>query len=353
MKTIHISASSPYVVLVGSGLLSGAGKLIRSVSAAASAVLVTDDRVDALYGDLVDASLREAGFQSHRFVFPHGEASKNISTWKTLLEYCCSVRLTRGDLIVALGGGVTGDLAGFAASSYQRGIPYVQIPTSLLAMVDSSVGGKTAVDLSNGKNMAGAFWQPALVICDPAALNTLPEEEYRCGCAEIIKYAMIGSAAFFRQLSDLPVCSQYEEVITTCVRMKQSYVAEDEFDTGRRMMLNFGHTFGHAAEACSHFSILHGQGVAIGMSIMARAAVRKGILSSRDRDALLDLIKKYGLPSECSWPATEMLSAALSDKKSVSGAIRLIVPEGIGSCRIEKVPASDLLSWLEAGGVLS
>ena len=351
MKIIHIDASSPYDVLISSGLLDCAGEHIRAVSDAASAVLVTDDRVDSLYSGRVETSLRSAGFHTYKYVFPHGEESKNISTWADLLEFCCSVHLTRSDLMVALGGGVTGDLTGFAAATYQRGIPYVQIPTSLLAMVDSSVGGKTAVDLSGGKNMAGCFYQPALVLCDPDALSTLPEEEYRCGCAEIIKYAMIGSFSFFRQLYARPVREQFEDVIQTCVEMKRRFVLEDEFDKGLRMMLNFGHTFGHAAEACSRFTILHGQGVSIGMSIMARAACEKSFFSPEDRDALINLLHRYDLPTEAKWSAEEMAAAALSDKKSAGGSVRIIVPERIGSCRIEKIPSADLLSWLLEGGV--
>lgn len=350
-ESIHIPASSPYDVLIGRGLLKEAGGRIRGISKASSAVIVSDDNVFPLYGEALEDSLRAAGFRAGHFVFPHGENHKTVSTWKQVLEYLISFRLTRSDILVALGGGVVGDLAGFAAACYQRGIPFVQIPTTLLAMVDSSVGGKTAVDLDEGKNMVGAFHQPALVLCDPDTLGTLPEEEYRCGCAEIIKYAMIGSAPFFEQLKKTPVRDQYEQVIRTCVEMKRDYVMKDEFDTGLRMMLNFGHTFGHAAEACSRFSILHGQGVAIGMAVISRAACAQGLLSGEDRDALIDLIRACGLPAEASWSAAEMAAAAASDKKSAGSSLRLIVPEGIGRCSIQKIPSEDLIRWLHLGGV--
>ncbi len=350
-ERIHIPASSPYDVLIGRGLLGEAGEKIRSVSGASSAVIVSDDNVFPLYGERLEASLGAAGFRTGRFVLPHGESHKTVESWKQVLEYLISFRLTRADLLIALGGGVVGDLAGFAAACYQRGIPYVQIPTTLLAMVDSSVGGKTAVDLDAGKNMAGAFHQPALVLCDPDTLSTLPEEEYRCGCAEIIKYAMIGSAPFFEQLKNTPVRDQYERVIRTCVEMKRDYVMKDEFDTGLRMMLNFGHTFGHAAEACSRFSILHGQGVAIGMAVISRAASALGFLSTEDRDALISLIRAYGLPTEPAWPAGDMAAAAASDKKSAGSSVRLIVPERIGVCSIQKIPSEDLIRWLNLGGV--
>ena len=351
MKRIDIPASRAYPVMIGAGLLREAGERISGVRKASAAVIVSDDHVFPLYGVSLAESLRASGLRVEAFVFPHGEQHKTVAVWKDLLEFLCSARITRSDLIVALGGGVVGDLAGFAASAYQRGIGYVQIPTSLLAMVDSSVGGKTAVDLDGGKNMVGSFYQPLLVLCDPDTLATLPEEEYRCGCAEIIKYGMIGDADFFASLARTPVREQYETVIAACVEMKRRYVMEDEFDTGLRMMLNFGHTFGHAAEICSGFSILHGQGVAVGMAVIARAACRRGILSAADRDALLELIRSYGLPTEARWPAEEMAAAARSDKKSTGDAVRLILPEKIGRCRIERVPSQDLLSWLRDGGV--
>ena len=351
MIRIPISASASYDVIMERGLLLHAGEEIRKIPSASSAVIVSDDHVDALYGTPTEESLRNAGFRTARYVFPHGEEQKTVSTWKNLLEFLCARRVTRSDLLVALGGGVVGDLAGFAAACYQRGIPCVQIPTTLLAMVDSSVGGKTAVDLDAGKNMVGAFHQPALVLIDPDVLVTLPEEEYRCGCAEIIKYGMIGSAPFFASIRDLPVLSQPEAVIQTCVEMKRDYVLKDEFDTGLRMMLNFGHTFGHAAELCSGYSILHGQGVAIGMSIIARAACAQGLLSPEDRDALLSLIQRYGLPTQAAWPAEDMAKAAMGDKKSAGTNIRIVVPEAIGRCVIHSIPGSDLLTWLHLGGV--
>lgn len=350
MKTIPIPVGRPYDVLIGSGLLGRAGEKIREVCPRAEkAFLVADDRVAELYMEKVRASLAAAGFRTGRFVFPHGERQKTVETWHQLLEKMCEEKWNRGDVLVALGGGVTGDLGGFAAASYQRGIDYIQIPTTLLAMVDSSVGGKTAVNLAAGKNQVGAFYQPKRVLCDPEALRTLPGEEYLCGCAEIIKYAMIGSEPFFHVLKEKPVSDQVEEVISTCVEMKRDYVTKDEFDTGLRMMLNFGHTFGHACEACSGFSIRHGQGVAIGMAIMARAAARKGMLAPEDRDALIGLIRQYGLPTEAFWPEEEMLEACLADKKMNGSSISLVVPERIGICRIRKIPASELAEWLRQG----
>lgn len=352
METISILTGKPYEVRIGRGLIRETGAQTREACPKAEkAFLVTDDRVAALYADGVEASLREAGLQTARFVFPHGEEHKNVGTWHEILETMCTAGITRSDALVALGGGVTGDLGGFAAACYQRGISCVQVPTTLLAMVDSSVGGKTAVDLEGGKNQAGVFSQPARVICDPDTLRTLPEEEYRCGCAEIIKYGMIGDADFFRSLGETEVRNQAERVITACVGMKRDYVTQDEFDQGVRMLLNFGHTFGHACEACSGFSILHGQGVAIGMAVMARAASARGILPAEDRDELIGMIRRYGLPTEAEWPRKDLLAAVARDKKAMGSTIRLVVPEKIGKCRIERIHTAELTEWLEMGGV--
>ena len=352
MKTIHIPTAKAYDVIIERDSLRQAGQMIRSVcQKARSACIVTDDHVAPLYEKKLVIALTNAGFHVESIIIPHGEENKTVEVWHRVLEELCRARLTRTDVLVALGGGVTGDLGGFAAATYLRGIDFIQIPTTLLAMVDSSVGGKTAVDLSGGKNQVGAFWQPRMVICDTDTLKTLPEEEFQCGCAEIIKYAMIGNKELFESVRSLPIQNQLERVIATCVEMKREYVLEDEFDQGLRMMLNFGHTFGHACETCSRFSILHGQGVAMGMSIMARSACAQGILSKQDLEALIGLIKQYGLPTEAFWVAEELAEACLTDKKTSGGNIHIVVPEKIGSCKIETIRTQDLLRWLHLGGV--
>ena len=241
-------------------------------------------------------------------------------------------------MLVALGGGVTGDLTGFAAATYQRGIDFVQIPTTLLAMVDSSVGGKTAVDLESGKNQVGAFYQPAVVLCDPDTLKTLPEEEYRCGSAEVLKYGVLGNAAFFESLRRCPIREQEETVIETCVGMKRDIVQEDEYDRGLRQLLNLGHTFGHAVEACSGFTLTHGQGVAIGMAMIARAAAAKGS-ASRETWSGCWRCGSIGLPTETDFSLKELAAAMALDKKAKGSTMHLVVPEAIGRCRILAVPA--------------
>ena len=351
MKTIHVKASREYDIRIENGCLKDAGERIKEVTGPCTAVIVSDDNVAPLYGGLLKDSLEKSGFSVLEFTFPHGEQSKTLTTYSELLEFLCENHLTRKDIIAALGGGVTGDLAGFAAATYQRGIRYIQIPTTLLACVDSSVGGKTAVDLKAGKNQAGCFYQPSLVLIDPETLSTLPDEQYRCGCAEVIKYAVIRDEAFFEELMKTEIKDMPEQVIAACVSMKRDIVERDEFDTGERMLLNFGHTFGHAAEACSDFSILHGQAVAMGMAVMARSAYSYGICPEETVRKIEEILKKYKLPDEIPYPADELVKAVLSDKKMTGKTLRIVVPERIGSCRIETIASETIKERMTRGGV--
>lgn len=351
MTVIEVSASKNYQVLISEGLLGSSGELISELVKGKTAAIVSDDNVFPLYGERVKNSLEKSGFAVMSFVFPHGEKSKSMAVYTELLEFLLSNRLTRSDFLVALGGGVVGDLTGFAAATYQRGIGFIQIPTTLLAMVDSSVGGKTAVNLENGKNQVGAFYQPSLVICDPNVLSTLPKDEFLCGCAEVIKYAILFSEEFFEELMNTPVENQLEHVIKTCVTMKRDIVKSDEFDLGLRMLLNLGHTVGHAVEACSRFTVLHGQAVAIGMCVMARSAVKRGYLSNDDAQRIVSLIEKYSLPTKAEYHIDDMFSAALSDKKASSKDITIIVPRKIGECELVKIKKSELIDWMKDGGV--
>ena len=340
MKTVSVHASRSYEIRIG-----------RAVTDAKKVMLVSDDAVWPLYGGAVRRSLETAGLTVCSFVFPHGESSKCACTYLKLLDALCAQQLTRKDAIAALGGGVAGDLAGFAASTYLRGIGFIQIPTTLLAMVDSSVGGKTAIDLPAGKNLAGTFYQPWLVLCDPDTLRTLPPEEYRNGCAEVIKYAVLRSEPFFDALRAEPVSAQVEHVIATCVGMKRDLVAADEFDRGSRQLLNLGHSFGHAVEKCSDYAVPHGCGVAIGMAIIARAAAKRGICTDDTCAQILALLRQYGLPTETAFTRDALTDAARSDKKIADGKLHLIVPERIGRCRIETIPAADIPAWLADGGI--
>ena len=350
MKTVSVHASRSYEIRIGRGLLQGAGEQIRAVTDAKKVMLVSDDAVWPLYGGAVRRSLETAGLTVCSFVFPHGESSKCACTYLELLDALCAQQLTRKDAIAALGGGVAGDLAGFAASTYLRGIGFIQIPTTLLAMVDSSVGGKTAIDLPAGKNLAGTFYQPWLVLCDPDCLDSLPDEIFRDGCAEVIKYAVLGNAPFFEELNRTPPRTHLEHIIETCVRMKRDIVAQDEFDRGQRQLLNLGHTFGHGIEACSGFAVSHGSAVAIGMAMIVRSAAQLGLCTAGTRDAVLALLRQYGLPVDCAYPVEQMLGTILHDKKASGGSINLIVPTAVGSCEIRKTPASEISDWLRAGG---
>ena len=352
MKTVHIDASKSYDVRIGRGLLDDCGRQIAERVRCASAAVVADDTVYALYGERVCASLEAAGVRTVCYVFPHGEKSKNLLEYAKILNFLAENRVTRADALIALGGGVTGDLGGFAAATYLRGIPFVQLPTTLLAAVDSSVGGKTAVDLPAGKNLAGAFYQPELVLCDLDTLNSLPREIFLDGCAEVIKYAVLGSRELFALLADIPSGKGLEEVTARCVEMKRDFVQSDERDRGARQMLNLGHTFGHAVEASSRFTLSHGKSVAIGMAMILRAACSRGLCSAETRDAVIALLQRYGLPTECPYPADMLLGALSADKKIFGTRLNLVVPTDIGACRLLPVGVDELSGWLRDGGAI-
>lgn len=349
MRTVTVSVSKTYNIKIGSGLLDSIGMEAAALGKAAKACIVSDSNVFPLYGQRVEDSLKAAGFTVSSFVFPAGEESKNGTTFLSLLNALASSQLTRSDLIIALGGGVVGDLAGFAAACYLRGIRFIQVPTTLLAAVDSSVGGKTAIDLPAGKNLAGAFCQPSLVLCDTDTLNSLPEEIFRDGCAEVIKYAVLYDPALFDELQDICLGFDRERVIARCVELKRDVVTEDEFDTGSRMKLNLGHTIGHGVEAMSHFSLSHGKAVAVGMAIVSRAAVKMGICSQSCSDRIQALLEAFQLPVSTDYSSDALYRYTLSDKKRSGGTIHLIIPREIGCCEITPTPVAELQSFIEAG----
>ncbi len=349
MTTIEISASKTYNVEIGSGLLPELGPRVAALGGAKTVCIVSDSTVWSLYGPAADASLHLAGLQVCAFVFPSGEASKNGGTFLELLNFLAENRLTRSDILVALGGGVVGDLTGFAAACYLRGVRFVQVPTTLLAAVDSSVGGKTAIDLPAGKNLAGAFCQPSLVLCDTDCLATLPEDIFRDGCAEVIKTAILFDESLFMELVRSGLRYDREKVIATCVAHKRDIVEADEFDRGQRQLLNLGHTFGHGVELLSDFTLSHGKAVAIGTAIAARAAVNLGICDQGTATRIMWLLEKFGLPIFSHHTAAELLDAALSDKKRSGSAVNLILPQAIGSCAIVPTPVSELETIIQAG----
>ena len=348
MKTVTVKASQSYKILIEKGLLTSIGAHVEELLGKARICIVTDDTVNELYSSSVEASLSLHGISYVKFVIPHGEASKNAGNLISLLEFLASSRITRSDAIIALGGGVVGDLAGFAAGVYLRGIKFIQVPTTLLAMVDSSVGGKTAIDLEAGKNLAGVFHQPSLVLCDPDTLNTLSDEIFADGCAEVIKYGIINDKEFFELLKH-GIKNNIETVIERCVQNKAQIVELDEFDLGNRQLLNLGHTIGHAIELCSNLTISHGSAVAIGTVIATKIAIYLGLCPESDLNEIINLLKDAKLPTECAYTASELASVASADKKRAGDRINLVLPYGIGSCKLYKVSVCDLEALISKG----
>ncbi len=344
MRRIMVKTSRAYDVLIGSGLLNNCGTLTKKAS---TAVLVSDDIVDGLYAQKVKASYESAGFKVLQFTFPNGEASKNMQTLTELLTFMSQNAVTRSDIIVALGGGVVGDLAGFAAAIYVRGMAYVQIPTTFLAAIDSSVGGKTAVDLSTGKNMAGAFHQPSLVICDTDTFTTLPDEVFADGIGEAIKYAMIADRSLYDLMLDKRLTAsdpRIVDVVETCVSIKRDVVNEDEFDNGLRQILNYGHTAGHAAEGLSGYTITHGRAVSMGMRIIARTSDRLHP-DAHILDATEKILNLYSIDAVCPYSPAELAQAALADKKRRADTITLVMLSAVGQAYLKPVSVSELEAY--------
>lgn len=350
MNTVTVGASKTYPIHIGHRLLPKLGAYLADAAIRpCKAVVIGDSNTLPLYGGTVCKSLEESGYSPVTYRFPAGETSKNLNTYQEILEFLAENRVTRSDILIALGGGVTGDMVGFAAATFLRGIRYVQVPTSLLAMVDSSVGGKTAVDLPSGKNLVGAFYQPSLVLCDVDTLATLPEATFRDGCAEVIKYGALYDPALFEHLEANGLAFDRQYVITRCVELKRDVVMEDEFDTGARQKLNLGHTVGHGIEACSNYGITHGCAVAIGMCIIAKASAEKGYCSPAVASRIRGVTVKFGLPTKTGFSAKQLADCALSDKKRFGGTINLIIPKAIGDCAITPTPVYELQSFIEAG----
>ncbi len=347
MTTVHVHASRDYDVCIGAGCLDSLGRRAAAVKAPCSALLVSDETVYALYGAAAEASLTRAGFSVRSFTFAPGEESKTVATLARILDALAAVPCTRSDLVVALGGGVAGDMAGFAAAVYLRGIEFIQVPTTLLAAVDASVGGKTAVNLSAGKNLAGAFWQPSLVLCDCDVFQTLPAPVFADGMAEAVKAGMIADAQLLDMLED--GAQPLPALVARCVQIKRGLVAADERDVGDRQLLNFGHTAAHAIERATDFQVSHGSAVAIGMVMMARAAWRLGVSEEDCAPRLAALLQKLGLPTRTDLPASVLAEAALRDKKRSGAEITLVLPIRRGRCILHRARVEELMHIFELG----
>lgn len=349
MTKLTANTARPYNIMVGGELLDKAGSLSREVNGSERALIVTDSNVAPIYADRIAESYSKSGYKTDIFIFPAGEQSKRLETINAIYTRLAKDGFTRKDLLVALGGGVTGDMTGFAAATWLRGIDFVQIPTSLLAQVDSSVGGKTGVDIPEGKNLVGAFWQPVLVLADTNTLDTLPNEVFTDGMAEVIKTAAIKDKLLFEALEnkDSMSPSNREQIISNCINIKRGVVERDEREAGERKLLNFGHTLGHALEKYYNYSKLtHGFAVAAGMSIITSASERNGLTASGAEDRLKKLLQTYGLPVSDPAPEKEYLSGVMFDKKRAGSNIDLVLLHGIGDAFVHPVPVSSLPSFL-------
>lgn len=347
MKTVHVSTGKPYDIYIERGLIDSVGKYARELSQAQRVTIVTDSNVAVHYQWRVHNSLSREGFEVRTHIFKAGEEHKRLETVAELYRTLADFRMTRKDIIIALGGGVCGDMAGFAAASYLRGIDFIQVPTTLLAQVDSSVGGKTGVDLPQGKNLVGAFHQPLGVLIDPDTLSTLPDEFIADGMGEVIKYGCIKDKEFFRELERGEALRNIEDVIEVCVKIKRDVVSRDEREAGERMLLNFGHTLGHAIEKLGNYTeITHGMAVAVGMVLMARTGEYRGITPSGTADRIAALCRLYHLPTETEYSASSLAKAALGDKKSAGSYISLVMLREIGDSFTKQVPLSELESFI-------
>ena len=332
-----------YDIITGQGILSNASEYLAPFVKGRKCLLLTDSNVGPLYAEKVAEMLIAAGAEAFTFPFQAGEENKTLETVGGICSHAVKCGLDRSSLIVALGGGVCGDIAGFAAAIYMRGINFIQIPTTLLAAVDSSVGGKTGADLPEGKNLIGAFWQPKLVLMDPEVFATLPLKEIRCGLAEVVKYGVIMDAPLFAKLEEntdklnAVDLEFYTEIIARCCELKAKVVAADEREGGLRAILNYGHTFGHAVELVSNFTLAHGEGVAIGMNMAAELAVQAGLLDRAVAVRQRKLLEKLALP--CTLPPggdpEQIYTGMLKDKKKVGSRLNLIIPLDIGKVEIK------------------
>ena len=348
MEKITVHASGTYDILISKGGLCSIGQALKEQFKPCTIAILSDDKVFPLYGKSVTDALTAAGFRTVSHVIGNGEQSKTLDNVTAFIDCMVKAQVTRTDMVLALGGGVVGDMAGFAAAIYLRGIPYIQVPTTLLAAVDSSVGGKTAVDISAGKNLVGAFHQPALVYLDTETLSTLDPAVMRDGFAEVIKYGIILDRKLFDTVA-VPGTFDLTKVIARCIEIKRDVVEQDEFDKGLRGLLNFGHTFGHAIEKLSSFTITHGSAVARGMIIAAKVAKAYGL--SDCTDVITKVVNDYGFETGCPYSADQLYSVILSDKKRSGADITLVLPKEIGACTLERMPATQVLELMKKAGL--
>ncbi len=351
MTTISVNTGRPYDILLGRGLLEQAGRLIREVHSGSKALIVCDSNVGPLYAKTVSNSLIAAGYRVVSVLtFPAGEKHKRLETVTHIYTALAKGQFDRSDVVVALGGGVTGDMAGFAAATWMRGVDFVQMPTSLLAQVDSSIGGKTGVDIPEGKNLVGAFWQPIRVIADIDTLSTLPAAYVTDGMGEVVKTACIRDKELFSLLEKDHAFSPelLMEVVRRCMLVKAHVVENDEREAGERKLLNFGHTLGHALEKYMKYEgISHGCAVAVGMAVITAASERQGLSETGTAARLCALLQKFGLPTTGPIPVSVYLDGVKADKKCVGGTVDLVVLQEIGNAVCHRLPTQELAAFLQ------
>jgi len=375
MTTIPIHTSRPYNVHIGAGLIHKAGEYLNAVVGATvlgrpqhgvrtaqtgdrgrsplqdnenhTIALITDTNVNRLHAATLESSLTAAGFRVVKYVTRPGEGSKSILNYARLLNFLAEEQVTRTDTILAFGGGVVGDLAGFAAASYLRGVRFVQFATSLLAAVDSSVGGKTGLNLAAGKNLAGAFWQPDVVLCDTEVLLTQPKRRFMDGVAEVIKHSIISDADLFDELRNKDAIHQnLAEIVARNVQIKADIVSRDELERGERALLNLGHTVGHAIERLSGYKITHGHAVAMGMSVEAHAAARMGVCSAETARKIDEILVAHDFDITCTYDGSSLAAAMLTDKKRSADILTFALPQEIGKCVLVPVKVAELTKFI-------
>ena len=352
MDQIIIQTKDPYRVLLGRNLLQQTGPLCREIHEPAKVCIITEENIFSLYGKRVVTSLAQKGYRVHKIFLPGGEGTKRADVLSRIWETLAEKEFSRWDLLLALGGGIIGDITGFAAATYLRGIPFVQVPTTFLAAVDASVGGKTAINLSRGKNLAGAFWQPSLVLFDGAVMESLPVTCLQDGMAEVIKCAVIADSSLFNDVSRMTFPLSDAEIIRcvySAIKIKGQLVAADERDLGKRQLLNFGHTLGHAIEQASNYEISHGHGVAMGMVFCARASLSLGWSREDCLAPIQEVLQRQGFPLSCQFSPRELEEAILRDKKRKGASITLVIPQRIGSCVLKEIPLDRLMDFIERG----
>ncbi len=338
MKKLTVNVGKTYEIIIEKGIMQECGAYIKKVSSAKKVCVITDSNVAPLYLDRVVSDLEKEGYEVFSFIFKAGESSKTTAVIVEMVEFLAEKGLTRKDLVVALGGGVCGDMAGFAAAVYLRGIDFVQIPTTLLSQVDSSVGGKTGVDLPQGKNLCGAFHQPVLVLIDPLALHTLSDHYFSDGMGEVIKAGCIKSAQLFEKIENKDVKENIEEIIFECVDIKRSVVERDEKEQGERALLNFGHTIGHGIEKLHNFSgVSHGEAVGIGMLMISEIGEKAGLTEKGTADRIKAVLEKYNMKTSDNHSAESIIEAMQSDKKRTLNGINFVMLKSIGNSFIYPV----------------